>query len=591
MDDLDLIKQKINIVDLIQEYLPLKKAGVNFKANCPFHQEKTPSFMVSPERGIFHCFGCNVGGDIFKFMMLKEGMEFTDTLEILAKRAGVTLTRRKKDSSDKKSRLFEANQKAAQFYHHLLVKHPLGEKALNYLKKRGLTDETIGAFNLGYAPNSWESLSEFLRKRGFTNTEIIEAGLAVASQNGCYDRFRGRVMFPLVDVRNQIIGFAGRVLDKSEPKYINTPQTQIFDKSNFLFGLNLSKAEIRQKNKAILAEGEMDMILSFQAGVKNIVASKGTALTAGQIDLIKRHTDTILLSFDMDLAGDAASRRGIEMADAAGLNIRVIQIPEGKDPAELAARDLNKWVQAVDGAEDIYDYHLQSVSGRFNIKTVEGKKRVAEEMAPILAKISSPIAGEHYLQKLSALISMPEEILRKEIKKAGASSASYSPLPGPKPASEIKTLLPSRRQLLEEYLLVLLFKIPSDLTYVPPFPETIFLSESSRSIYVLLVLYLDAISFKSSQFNISEYVKTVPQELTGVVDRLYLREIDDKLSHPKFWQDEVTKVVTELRRALVRASLEKLSAEIKSAQAFGKIELIEGLNRRFRDLSVKLKNL
>lgn len=590
MDDLDLIKQKINIVDLIQEYLPLKKAGVNFKANCPFHQEKTPSFMVSPERGIFHCFGCNVGGDIFKFLILKEGMEFPEALEFLAKKAGVALKRRQSAEKDKRSRLFDANQKAAQFYHYLLVSHKLGKKALEYLKGRRLTDETIEAFNLGYAPNSWESLSSFLRKRGFSNVELAESGLAVPSKSGCYDRFRGRVMFPLIDVQGQVIAFAGRVLGVGEPKYINTPQTSIFNKSNFLFGLNLAKGEIRLKNKAILTEGEMDMIMSFQSGVKNVVASKGTALTSGQIELIKRHTDTILLCFDKDLAGDAASRRGIEMADDAGLNIKVIQIPDGKDPAELAKKDVKLWGLAAENAEPIYDYYLRSVALRFNPKTAEGKKRIGGELIPILAKISDSLTREHYLQKLSALIGISEEILRKEMGRSQRMAVSFSKAleqQVDKPSFAAK----SRRELLEEYLLALLLKIPSGLTFVPDFPETVFLSENYRSLYVLLVLYLDAISFRSADFRISEFVKGVSEELSSLVDRLYLMEIDDKLSNSKAWTEEVAKIVAELKKVLIKASLEKLSGEIKNAQAFGKIELLDTLNRRFRDLSVRLKNL
>lgn len=590
MDDLELIKQKINIVDLVQEYLPLKKAGVNFKAPCPFHQEKTPSFVVSPERGIWHCFGCGKGGDHFKFLMEKEGIDFAEALEILAKRAGITLQRRKTQEKDKRQRLFEANQKAAQFYHYLLTEHPLGKKALEYLHNRGLTLETIKEFNLGYAPNSWESLSEFLRKRGFTTSELTESGLCVPSKKSCYDRFRGRIMFPLVDLKKQVIGFSGRILEKGEPKYINTPQTSIFDKSSFLFGFNLSKSEVRVKNSLILTEGEMDMILSYQAGIKNVVASKGTALTASQVELIKRHTDTIFLCFDMDLAGDAASRRGIEMADAAGLNIKVIQIPEGKDPAELVLKDIKAWEKSVESAEPIYDYYLHSVSLRFNLKTAEGKKNVAAEVMPIFSKITDSFAREHYIQKLSALIAVPEEMIRREIKKQSLNSSTHTPT-FKKVETEPKMNARTRRELLEEYLLTLLLKIPVDLTYVPNFPETLFLAENYRAIYVLLVLYLDTIAFKAQSFNITEFVKTVPEELGTTVDRLYLMEIDDKLTSSKAWQLEVSTVVAELKRALVKASLEKLSNEIKNAQAFGKIEQLEVLNRRFRDLSLKLKSL
>ena len=592
MDDIELIKSKINIVDLVQEYLPLKKSGVNFKAPCPFHQEKTPSFVVSPERGIFHCFGCQKGGDIFRFLMEKEGMDFPESLQLLAQKAGVILKRTKNTSSDKRHRLMEANLKSAQFFHHLLTKHSLGKVALKYLKNRGLNESTIKEFNLGYAPNSWESLVSFLKKRGFKVEEALEAGLIVASQKGGYDRFRGRVMFPLVDVTGSIRGFAGRVLGAGEPKYINTPQTTIFDKSEFLFGLNLAKGEIRQAGAAILVEGEMDMITSYQAGVKNIVASKGTALTLGQLELLKKYTDTLLICFDKDLAGDAASRRGIELADKVGFNLKVISLPSGKDPAELALKDPEQWEKQVIEAEPIYDYYLKSVSRRFSLSSAEGKKRASSELLPIWAKITDPINFEHYLQKLSALISTPENVLRGQIdkvKESGTETVNYST--ALRQADTDKVIARPRRELLEEYLLVLLLKIPSDLTFVPSFPETLFTQETYRSLYVLLVLYLDSISFKGGSFSILEFVKSLPVEVVPLTDRLYLLEVDDKLSSSKNWQSEIEVVIGELKKALVKASLEKLSAQIKNAQSFGKIQELDKLNKRFRDLSVRLKGL
>lgn len=594
MDELELIKSKVNIVDLIQEYLPLKKAGVNFKANCPFHQEKTPSFMVSPERGIFHCFGCNVGGDIFKFLMLKEGIEFPEALEILAKKAGITLKRQRSKVKSQKDALFEINSKASEFFHYILVRHPLGKTALDYLKKRGLTDETVLAFKLGYAPNSWDSLSKFLTKRGFKLKDMIEAGLLVPSQKGGYDRFRGRIIFPLIDVKNNTLGFAGRVLGSQEPKYINTPTTKIFDKSHFLFGLHLSKGEIKQKTMAILVEGEMDMIISYQSGVKNIAASKGTALTEGQVELIKKYAEDILLCFDKDLAGDFASRRGIELADQAGLNIKVIELKNGKDPAEIAIKDPHLWEKAIDEAEPIYDYYLKSTVSRYNPKSADGKRKISQDLIPIWKKITDPLTKEHYIQKLAALLAVEEKFIRHEISSYQPPQPSkiISENPNPK-ILETQTSSPtlSRRELLEEYLLALLLKIPSEVTFVPNFPETIFISENLRSIYVLLVLYLDAISFKVQAFSILEFSKTMPEDLLPLLDRLYLVEVDYKLTNSQAWLSEVDKVVSELKKALVKASLEKLSFRIKNAQMFGKISELDILNKKFRDLSLKLKSL
>jgi DNA primase len=588
MDDIELIKSKLNIVDLVSEYVPLKKAGVNFKAPCPFHSEKTPSFMVSPERQIFKCFGCDKGGDIFKFLMEKETLEFKEALEILAKRAGVTLQRKPSDKKDERERLFEVNLKAEEFFHYILTKHKFGEKALEYLHLRGLTDKIIEEFGIGYAPNSWTSLTGFLLKRSFDSNELVNSGLAVSSKNP-YDRFRGRVTFPIIDTKDRIIGFSGRVLDQGEPKYINTPQTLIFDKSQSLFGIHKAKNEIKIKDAAILVEGEMDVILSHQAGIKNVVAAKGTALTTGQIELLKRYSLNLILCFDTDLAGDSAARRGIEIAESLGMNLKVIQVEGGKDPAELITADPKLWQKAVEEAIPIYDYYLKSISNRLDPKDPAGIRAICAELIPIWAKIPDNLIREHYIQKLAAFLRTEETIIRKEIDKQ--QQTTQKPNYTKVLTEQQVTSTPSHRQLLEEYLMALLLHIPKDYTFIPNFPETLFVSESLRQLFVLLVIYLDSISFKGKSFDINDFLSDTPEELHELIDRLYLLDIDSKLLDSNAWQGEVNLVVAGLKKALIKASLQKLSFEIKNAQEFGRIEMVESLNRRFRDLSVKLKNL
>jgi DNA primase len=591
MDELELIKEKINVVDLISEHLPLKKSGVNFKANCPFHGEKTASFMVSPERGIWHCFGCGKGGDIFKFLMEKEGMDFKDALEMLAKKAGVVL-RKSAPKKDSRDRLYEANLKAQEFFHYMLIKHKFGEKALEYIKARGVSDETLAAFGVGYSPNSWESLTKFLLKKGFTTQEIINSGLGVPSKRGCYDRFRGRVMFPLIDTKDRIIGFSGRVLEKQEPKYINTPQTVIFDKSNYLFGINRAKGDIRSKNEAILVEGEMDVIMSYQCGIKNIVAVKGSALTSGQVELLKKYTENLALCFDMDLAGDSASRRGIDIAEGLGMNLKVVEVKGGKDPAEVCFKDPSLWEQALKEATPIYDYYIRSVGLRFNPKDPMGVKKISEELIPVWAKIQNDLVREHYIQRLAAFLMVEDTIIRNAVNQERKGlSMNYSQILHPKGKDDQIVEMRSRRSLLEEYLVALLLHIPKEHTFVPNFPETLFVSENLRQIYVLLVLYLDSISFKGKSFEINDFIQGIGEELKIEVDRLYLTDLDSKLANGAGWQKEVDGVIMELKKALIKASLEKLSLEIKNAEEFGKIDTLETLNKRFRDLSVKLKNL
>ncbi|MBU1031897.1 DNA primase [Patescibacteria group bacterium] len=593
MEDTELIKEKINIVDLISEYLTLKKTGINFKARCPFHDEKTPSFIVSPERQIFKCFGCGKSGDVFTFLIEKEGLDFKEALEMLAKRAGVTL-KKSPAKSDFKDRLFAVNLKAQEFFHYILINHESGKRALEYLKDRGVSAGTIEQFGIGYAPHSWESLTRFLLKRGFTAAEITMSGLGVVARSGCYDRFRGRIIFPLIDGKERLRGFSGRVLYRAEPKYINTPQTPIFDKGQFLFGLHLAKGEIRAKREAVLVEGEMDMILSFQAGFKNVIASKGTALTEGQIDLLKKYTENISLAFDMDLAGDFALRRGIEMSDKIGLNIKVIQLEGGKDAAEAIKEDPAIWSKAVSAAVPIYDYYLTYIAKKYDINSPSDLKRIQEELIPVWAKITDNLVREHYIQRLAAYLKTDEGILRALVEKIRKSGyKSYPTIKTLSSASDRDNILSSRsrRELLEEYLIALLLRPPKNYNFVPGFPETLFLKESWRQLYVALVLYLDSISFKSTAFNINEFVSNLPKELLVEVDRLYLMELDARFVDERVWQKELDGVVSELKKTLIKASLEKLSLEIRNAQEFGNMGIVESLNKRFRDLSVKLKNL
>src|SRR3989344_198894 len=522
--------------------------------------------------------------------MEKESMDFKEALEVLAKKAGVTLkqTENKKDFKD---RLFEVNLKAQEFFHYILTKHNLGKKALAYLKGRGISDESVESFGLGYAPNSWESLTGILLKRGFSIPEIVTSGLSVPSKSGGYDRFRGRIIFPLIDGKDKLRGFAGRVLGTAEPKYINSPQTPIFDKSSFLFGLNLAKSDIRVKKEAVLVEGEIDVILSYQAGFKNVVASKGTALTEGQIDLLKKYTENLSLGFDMDLAGDSASRRGITLAEKAGLNIKVIELTGGKDAAEVISENVSLWQEAIEKAVPIYDYYLTSTARRFDALKPIDLKKIGAELIPVWAKISDDLVREHYIQKLAAFLRTDDKVLRETVEQERkATQKSYRPLLRQSNQDNI-VMVRSRRELLEEYLVALLLHPPQDFVFVPNFPETLFLKEAFRQLYVLLVLYLDSISFKSKAFSINEFSVNLPKELLTEVDTLYLTELDNKLLEAQNWQKEVMGVVSELKKALIKASLEKLSFEIKNAQAFGKMEVVESLNKRFRDLSVKLKNL
>lgn len=429
--DTQTIKDRIDIVQLIQEYLPLKKAGANWKAPCPFHHEKSPSFMVHPEKQIFHCFGCQKGGDIFTFIEEIEGMDFPEALKFLADRAGVKLQNNFQSEVQKsqKNRILEINTKAAYFYHRFLLDMPGAKGAREYLDGRALKAETIEKWQVGFVPDQWELLTQYLLKKGFSIDDIVASGLTikrdganVKTGQGFYDRFRGRVMFPLCDAHGNVVGFTGRVLVETENsggKYVNTPQTLVYDKSRVLFGLDKAKTEIKSKDQAVVVEGQMDVIACHQAGMKNVIAASGTALTPEQVKLIKRYSSNITMAFDADSAGQNAARRGIDIAMQEGANIKVIKIPEGagKDADECIKKDPQVWFEAVNKAIGVMDWHFSSALLNINRRDPKEKQRVANMLLGEIAKISYAVEQDEWLKRLGEELGIESSILRVELKK------------------------------------------------------------------------------------------------------------------------------------------------------------------------------
>ncbi|MFA6485810.1 MAG: DNA primase [Candidatus Magasanikbacteria bacterium] len=429
MSDTQTIKDRLDIAQVIGEYIQLKKAGANYKARCPFHNEKSPSFMVHPEKQIWHCFGCGKGGDIFSFVQEIEGLDFPEALRHLAERAGVKLdTYRSEIDKSQKNRIVEVNQAAAVFFHRFLTEIPSASGARAYLTNRQISSATIVEWQVGFIPDQWELLTQYLVKKGFAIDDLVASGLTIKKEGapagkGFYDRFRGRIMFPIRDAHGSVVGFTGRVLvetDRSGGKYVNTPQTLVYDKSRVLYGLDKAKMEIKHRDLAVIVEGQMDVIACHQAGMKNVVASSGTALTGEQVKLLKRYSGNIAMAFDADNAGQEAMKRGIDAALSEGMSVKVISIPAGagKDADECIKKDKNTWFQAVENAQEIMSWYFTNVLSKYQLSVPHEKQLASTILIGEIAKLTYAVERDDWLRRLSEQLNIDSTVLREELKKA-----------------------------------------------------------------------------------------------------------------------------------------------------------------------------
>jgi DNA primase len=417
------IKSRLPVVDVVGETVALKRAGTVFKGLCPFHAEKTPSFIVTPERETWHCFGCGKGGDIFTFVMEREGLDFREALGRLAEKAGVELSERTAREDRRRKRLRDALEAAITWYREVLVRTPQGERARAYLAERGLTDDTLERFTIGYAPNTWDALAKRLSARGFMDEELIAAGLASpGSRGGLIDKFRGRVIIPIRDASGRATGLGGRILPGGQgPKYLNSPATLLFDKSRTLYAIDLAKSAIRKEKLTVIVEGYTDVMAAHQAGFANVVASLGTALTAGQVELATRYADGVALAYDVDLAGEAATQRGLleELGpDAAVSKVRVIRIPAGKDPDELIRTDPDAWRQAVARAKPVIEYFIERAAADADLSTINGRREVTGRVLAILKRVPDRVEQALYLQHLARIVNVEERTLAEALERA-----------------------------------------------------------------------------------------------------------------------------------------------------------------------------
>ena len=450
------IKSKLPVADIVGETVALKRAGTVHKGLCPFHAEKTPSFIVTPDRETWHCFGCGEHGDIFTFLMRRDGLDFREALARLAERAGVELSQHTAREDRHRRRLREALEAAIAWYREVLLQARQAHRARTYLAERGLSDETLERFGIGYALNTWEAMSKRLRAKGFTDDELSGAGLASPStRGGVYDRFRGRIIIPIRDASGRAIGLGGRILPEGEgPKYLNSPATALFDKSRTLYGIDLAKGAIRREKLAVIVEGYTDVMAAHQAGFVNVVASLGTALTAGQVELANRYADAVALAYDVDLAGETATQRGLlEELGPVVSKVRVIRIPAGKDPDELIRTDPDQWRKAVADAAELLPYFMQRAAGEVDLRQAQGRSGYTRRMLDLLRRLPDRVEQDSYVPQLAQLAGIDERILRDELSRGGRPIPIRPAVDGATQADGETRLTPLERQALTLLLL------------------------------------------------------------------------------------------------------------------------------------------
>lgn len=565
----DQIKDRIDIVGFIKEYVPsLKKAGTNFKAQCPFHNEKTPSFIVSPEKGIWHCFGCSKGGDIFGFVREIEGIEFPDAMKLLARRAGIKLEKQDPQKETQRQRILDILKLSSLWFHQALLSAKSGEAARDYVKERQIKDETCDEWKIGFAPDAWEGVSKYLKSRGFRNDEIALAGLSSKNDSGSfYDRFRNRLMFPISDVHGSVIGFAGRKLNNEDigGKYINTPETLVYHKGSVLFGLSRAKQFIREKDSAIIVEGNIDCISSFQAGVKNVVASSGTALTEDQVRLLKRYTKNICLAFDPDSAGQEALARGMEIAWREEMSIMVIPLPEGKDPDNLIKQSKGEWESAVSSPSEFMDWVIDRAQKRFDFSSAKGKKEGAKFVLQWIARLPDMIEQTHYLQILSKKINVDEAILRSVITKTSKTNQA-------KPAISTKSSRnkESIQYMISTRLIALMFTLKEK-------------TELARELFPTEDHFILYNSFdKLYDCHIEEF----SEEAQKIAREIVLISEDAKQNIPKeAILKEIDSLIARLKEYNFKIEVEKINRLMREAEEVGDDAMARDYMRQWKELS------
>ncbi len=574
-DEVAQVKAKTDIVALINRYVPLKKRGRHFISRCPFHSEKSGSFMVSPELQIYKCFGCGKSGDVFSFLEEYEKLDFKEALHMLAKEAKIELTQ-SFGPQDNKNTLFSINTQLAKFYHHLLLNHPIGKPALDYLTSRHISAKTIKTYQIGFAPGD-SSSAKYLLKQGFLPKDLIATGTFNASSYSRfpYDRFAGRLVFPLYDHRDRILGFSGRILPGTDSakhaKYINSPQTELYNKSQHVFGLNIAKDAIRKEKSVLVVEGEFDAISPHQAGFQNIIAIKGTAFTSDQLQLLKRYTEKIILALDADFAGNNAALKSIQMADEMGFEVVVLDLQDKfKDPDEAILGDKDFFQKQLDTALPIWDFVINTSLKTHNISTPHGKKQTLAQVLPFLSAISNEVLKSEYLKKFASVLGVDIQAVTAE-----ANKQLTTPVTNSAPSANISS---SKEQ--ELLRLLLSTKDPAKvsaklLANLPTLHDPLL-----QKIYQELANYQNPTQFQA----------LLPPEIKPTYEQLFLQasliEFDGEQK-----ANQISALVNLLAHQNLQDEIKEVSAKIAQAETLNQEDKLPELEKQYKQLLVKLSQL
>jgi DNA primase len=567
MDFFEEIKNKLDIVDVISSYVRLQKVGSNYRALCPFHSEKKPSFFVSPRLQIFKCFGCGKAGDIFKFVMEIEKVDFKEALKILAEKAGVELPKEKEEVGER-ARLYKVCEIATKFFERQL-ESKIGKRVIEYLLGRKINFESIRKWRLGWAPNTKNSLIDFLKAKGFSIEEIEKVGLCFKKENGeILDFFRGRIIFPIFDLNSRVVGFAGRIFEKEEgPKYINSRNTLLYDKSRTIYGLDKAKKEIKNKDFCLIMEGYTDVILAHQEGFENSVSVSGTSLSNSHLQILKRFTSNLFLCFDADFAGDQATKRGIDLALQNDFQVKIVILEEGKDPADIISEKKENFEKAIKDAISVMEFYLKSFLSQYDKNSLEGKKEIARRFLREVKKLSNEIEKEFWVDNLSKEISVSKESLLKELDKIKIEEEFFG-----EEKEEIKFKTEkSRKEILEERLLTLILKFPQNLVLIEDEKMEYFLPQTKEVIR-----------------NLKENLEFNPKDLSEKAKEFFFEaSLKSEILEENLEKEEVTKEINfclkEIAKIYIKDKLNEISEKIKEAEK-------NNDEKKLKDFLIELEN-